>query len=111
MTNLSRATGIQQSILTDTIRNCQKNRNIYGLYIHYNLVINVVIDRITDVIVQSILRGLVNWYIANNTSSPNNTTTMSELDNIKILDKSEDVYRVRKEKECGICYEVVYSKR
>ncbi|CAM58178.1 zinc finger-like host defense modulator f2 [Vaccinia virus Ankara] len=54
---------------------------------------------------QSILRGLVNWYIANN------TTTISELDIIKILNKYEDVYRVSKEKECGICYEVVYSKR
>ncbi|AGJ91972.1 zinc finger-Like protein [Vaccinia virus] len=47
MTNLSRDTGIQQSKLTETIRNCQKNRNIYGLYIHYNLVINW----ITDVII------------------------------------------------------------
>ncbi|AGY98848.1 CPXV023 protein [Cowpox virus] len=114
MTNLSRDTGIQQSKLTETIRNCQKNRNIYGLYIHYNLVINVVIDWITDVIVQSILRGLVNWYITNHhysPNTPNNTTTISELDIIKILDKYEEVYRVSKEKECGICYEVVYSKR
>ncbi len=55
ITNLSKDTGIQQSKLTETIRNCQKNRNIYGLYIHYNLVINW----ITDVIVQSILRRLV----------------------------------------------------
>lgn len=63
---------------------------------------------------QSILRGLVNWYIANNTytpNTPNNTTTISELDIIKILNKYEDVYRVSKEKECEICYEVVYSKR
>lgn len=101
MTNLSRDTGIQQSKLTETIRNCQKNRNIYGLYIHHNLVINVVIDWITDVIVQSILRGLVNWYITNHhysPNTPNNTTIISELDIIKILDKYEEVYRVSKEK-------------
>ncbi|AUL80675.1 zinc finger-like protein [Vaccinia virus] len=54
MTNLSRDTGKQQSKLTETIRNSQKNRNFYGLYIHYILVITVVIDWITDAIVQSI---------------------------------------------------------
>ncbi|AOP31493.1 zinc finger-like protein [Skunkpox virus] len=124
MTNLSINTGIHQSELTETIRKCQRNITIHGLYVHYDIFINVVIDFIINENVRSILLGLLSWHMFNDiqasnnnntiTNTPNNDNTyrirISELAIIKILDTYEEVYRVSKEKECGICFEVVYSK-
>ncbi|AOP31704.1 zinc finger-like protein [Volepox virus] len=121
MNNLSINTGIQQSELTETVRRCRRNIDIHGLYVHHVIIFDVIIDFILDENIRSILLELLSWYMFSdiygtkhnndNTITLNkNLISISELGIIKILDKYEEVYRVSKGKECGICFELVYSK-